>query len=109
MVFNPVIATTGFPRTLMEVLGLEIHPVDELVNVKVALPFEIPVTVPEFEIVATVGLLLDQIPPVFGDSELVPPMHIFPDPIITGIGLLCTPILAIATAEHPTELVTVTL
>jgi hypothetical protein len=45
-----------------------LQPVVELVNVNVALPAAIAVTVPSFATVATDGLLLTHVPPLVGDS-----------------------------------------
>ena len=45
-------------------------------------PAEIPKTTPEFETVATDGLLLVQVPPDIGDSDVLIPMQISSTPVI---------------------------
>ena len=41
------------------------------VKVNVAVPADLPVTMPELSTDATAGLLLDQVPPVDGDNVVV--------------------------------------
>ena len=57
-----------------EPLGLE-HPVVALVKVIFAVPPATPVTTPPLLMVATIGLLLTQVPPVVGVKFAVAPIH----------------------------------
>lgn len=84
------------------------HPVLFCVNINRALPWEIPVTRPEFVMLATAGLTDVQVPPVEGDIWVVCPTQTEdgPDTCATGFGLTC--ITALATALQPKLLVTVT-
>jgi hypothetical protein len=58
----------------------ELHPVAKSVNKNFAVPELTPVTIPSFVTDATEGLLLDQVPPVEGLSEVVAPIHICDGP-----------------------------
>jgi hypothetical protein len=71
-------------------LGLEIHPVLDFVKVKVALPAPIAVTNPVFDTLAIEELLLDQVPPLEGESCVVLPAHIVcaPSMVATGFALI---------------------
>jgi hypothetical protein len=79
----PVIDTVGKPVTVKgRVVWL--HPVDVSVNVKVALPADKPVTVPEPVTEATEELLLTHVPPVVGDKVVVPLTQILAPPVTMG-------------------------
>lgn len=90
-------------------MGLDVHPVDDCVKIKVAVPLAIPVTRPLLFTIATEGLELAHIPPVEGDNVEVLPIQILDEPVIETVGLGVAVILAEATAEQPLRLVTVTL
>jgi hypothetical protein len=62
-------------------LVVEEHPVLVSVNVSVAVPDPMPVTTPPFVTVATPVLLLDQVPPVVGNTDVLPPMQMM-DPAL---------------------------
>jgi hypothetical protein len=66
-------ANTGSAFTVK--LTVAEQPVDVCVNVRVTVPAVKPVTTPAFVIVATAVLLLVQVPPVFGVTFAVEPMH----------------------------------
>lgn len=68
---DPVILTAGFECTMMALEDSEEHPVALLVKVNVELPLLIAVTTPALFIVATLGLLLVQVPPDEGLSVVV--------------------------------------
>lgn len=67
----PVMLTIGAAFTVTGLVGAEEQPVMELVNVKVAVPAETPVTTPALVTVATALLLLAQVPPLVGDKVVV--------------------------------------
>jgi hypothetical protein len=64
-----------------------LHPVVEIVNLKVVVPAITPVTAPALVTVAIAGLLLIQVPPVVGDNVLVNPLHIDAGEVTIGKGL----------------------
>jgi hypothetical protein len=68
-------------------VGLEVQPVLVLVNVKVAVPAAIPLTVPEFETVAIAELLLAHVPPTDGDREVCELIQIDVGPVKNTTGL----------------------
>lgn len=70
---DPVNVATGLALIVTVVVGLDTHPVVELVNVKVTVPSVTPVTTPAFVTVAIDVLLLTHVPPVVGDSVVVAP------------------------------------
>lgn len=85
----PVMVTVGLGFTVTGPVVL-VHPVAVLVKVKVAVPTDTAVTTPVVAFtVATEGLLLDHVPPVFGDKVVVLPTHIAvaPDILTEGRGL----------------------
>jgi len=93
IVLIPIILTTGNALIVTAAVGAETQPVVELVNVKVAVPTATPVTTPvSASTVATAGLLLTQVPPVFGDKVVVEPTHILFEPLMltTGVGFTVT-------------------
>lgn len=76
---NVVVAPTQivvFPETFIVGLGKiviaedvsDLHPVDELVNINLAVPVDNPVTTPEFVILATEGFTDCQVPPDDGKN-----------------------------------------
>lgn len=67
---GPVRLIKGFVAILMGVPNSEKHPVAVSVNLKVADPVANPVTSPALETAATEGLLLIQVPPKFGESDV---------------------------------------
>jgi hypothetical protein len=72
IVAGPLSVVAGLPFTLMGMVPAAVHPEDEVKLIK-ANPLEIPVTRPEFVILATVGLLLVQTPPDVGETVVVDP------------------------------------
>lgn len=86
MAEGPVIVTVGriFTVTLPVVL---VQPVSVLVNVKVAVPADTPVTTPLFVTEATPGALLTHVPPDEGDKMTVPfpQMELVPTIVATGV------------------------
>jgi hypothetical protein len=83
---TPVISTVGKAFTVTGVVVVLLHPVMVLVNVKYAVPAEIPVTIPASVTWATTGLLLIQVPPVVGDRVVVPFSQIVRDPVTLTVG-----------------------
>lgn len=81
---GPVMLTTGNALTVIEPVVLE-HP-RVLVKVKVAVPLDKPVTTPPLVTEATEGLLLTQVPPLVGESWLVPFTHIDVLPVMLTVG-----------------------
>lgn len=75
---GPVATIKGMPHALIVTAddAAETQVVVVFVKVNVAVPGDIPVTVPPFVTVATVGLLLDHVPPVVGDKVVVALTHI---------------------------------
>ena len=106
--FAPVTLTIGLAFTIIGVEARDEHPVELCVKVKVAIPPAIPVTIPALVTVATVGLLLDHVPPVLGNNEVVLPMQIFVEPATFIAGRAFTPIVVKPVPVHPRLFVTVT-
>jgi hypothetical protein len=79
-----------------------VHPVVLLVKVNVAVPAEIAVTTPELVTVATLVLLLAQVPPVVGDRVVVVPTQMELLPVILTVGKADT--VKIIELEHPVVL-----
>jgi hypothetical protein len=102
----PRILTTGLSPTVIGVFILDEQPVDVSVNIKVAVPIAKPVTIPEFDTEATLGLLLTHVPPPIGESELVPFTQILDDPVIATFGLLKTVMDGVFREVHPVLLCT---
>lgn len=67
-----------------------------------------PVTTPPFVILATDGLLLIHVPPIFGVKLVVFPTQISLGPVILTIGFGLTFMFISGTATQPKSLVTVT-
>src|SRR5690606_11475511 len=76
--------------TLLVVLG---HEVDALVKVNVTLPGATGVMTPALVTVATAGLLLTQVPPVFGVKLPVSPIQICAGAVTVGAGCTVTVIV----------------
>jgi hypothetical protein len=104
IVVGPVTLTVGFPFTVTAVVALEIHPVELLVKVNVALPAVLPVTIPPLVTVATALLLLLQVPPIDGESVVVASTHIGFGPVIETVGLSFTVIVFVDSFAHAPEL-----
>jgi hypothetical protein len=85
MVLRPVRVAVGNAFTVIAAVGVEMQPA-VLVKVKVAVPFETPVTTPALVTVAIAVLLLAQVPPVVGESAEVDPTQIAFVPLIVAIG-----------------------
>jgi hypothetical protein len=82
-----VAETVGFGLTRIALVAALWQPVLVDVNLKVAVPFEIPVTTPSLETVAMASLLLTHVPPMVGDKVTVEPIQIVPPPPDTeGLG-----------------------
>jgi hypothetical protein len=84
---GPDIVTVGLGPIVIGCEALDIHPEPVSVYVNVAVPCEIPVTIPELVIVAILALLLVHVPPVLGVNEVFPPIHIEFAPLILTLGL----------------------
>lgn len=91
----PVILTMGFSFTITLLVALETQPLEFWVKVKVAMPFDNPVTNPLLSTLATTGLLDVQTPPVEGVKVVVVPIHKLLLPVIVAVGLVDT----VTTAE----------
>lgn len=90
----------GLLTTFKGLLNADEHPVEELVNIKVVLPFEIPVTKPPLLTVATVGLELVHVPPVTGAKDVVVPAQIVTGPVIDVDGTAAMFIANVASPRH---------
>ena len=86
----------------VEVVALQ--PVIELVNMKVAVPADIPVTTPALVTEAINGLLLIQVPPVLGDKVIVLPTATETGAETTGKGLIVATTAVLTAVVHPPEL-----
>jgi hypothetical protein len=84
--FTPTMLTIGIGFTVIAAVGAETHPVAVLENIKVAVPAEIPVTTPAFETVATLGLVLTQVPPPDGIKVEVEPSQMLVGPEMLTVG-----------------------
>jgi len=77
------------------------HPVVPSVKIISAVPVATPVTTPPLSMVATVASLLDQVPPVVGDSVTVSPSHISLSPAaIVTVGVAFRVIVKSVVLEH---------
>lgn len=101
MVVGPVTDTTGRPFTVIEAEAFETHPVVVLVNVKLAVPEDTPVTIPLLVMDAMAGALDAQVPPVVGESEVVEPAQMVEAPTIVATGLGLTEIKLLAEVAVP--------
>jgi hypothetical protein len=95
--FNTVI---GLGLTVITPVGRETQPA-LLVKVNVTIPSATPVTTPLLVTVAIAGLELVQVPPVDGDSCVVPPIHTLSGPVILTVGLGIMAILTIGSEAQP--------
>jgi hypothetical protein len=86
ILLEPVTLTVGNATMVTVEVVAEQFGAVLLVNVKVAVPAETPVTTPASVTVATAGLLLDQVPPVFGDKVVVVPTQIVLKPVMLTTG-----------------------
>ena len=84
--------------------GLETHPDEVSVKIKVAVPELIPVTTPLLLIVATLGFVLAHVPPVDGESAVLPPIQIEFRPFIVTTGFAYTAIGAVLADMQPVEM-----
>ena len=106
----PVRLMVGLSFTVIEDVGDEIQPETLLVNVKVAVPPEIPVITPEFVMVATAGLELVQVPPLVGVTVAFRPAHIsLKEGLVTEGTSLTTRAIVLLNVEHITPVVVVNL
>jgi len=90
------------PALIVTVEVVLLHPLEDAVNVKVALPIETPETIPAFVTVAIAGLLLTQVPPVIGLSVVVPLPQIEAGPVILTVGALFT-VIGTVVPLHPVD------
>lgn len=81
----PLMATDGGGLTVTADVVL-VQPVVASVNVKVAVPCPTAVTTPLADTVATLVLLLTQVPPVVGDNVVLAPIQILFAPVILTVG-----------------------
>jgi len=86
MLLAPVMLTVGKATMVTAAVVAEQLGAVLLVKVKVTEPAETPVTMPSLVTVATAGLLLDQVPPVVGDSVVVVPTQIVVEPVMLTEG-----------------------
>lgn len=98
---SPVMDTAGPCVTVTTFEVSEEQPVDVCVNTNLAVPAAKPVTTPTFVIVAIVGFVLTQVPPVVGDRFVVLPTQIELGPFITKIGLGLTVICCELSETQP--------
>jgi hypothetical protein len=107
----PVIpATVGLGLTVTVTVELLVQPAAFVtVYVTVVLPAATPVTTPELFIVAFVGSLLDQVPPLVAlDKVVVLPAQTFVVPVIgPTVGAALTVISFVTVVEQPAPFVTV--
>ena len=85
-----MIATVGLPRTVSADVALEIHPDEASVKINVAVPAEIPCTIPELLTEATEGFRLVQVPPTVGVKVVNEPAHMEVGPEILTVGFPLT-------------------
>lgn len=79
-----IAATIGNAFTVIVEVEFE-QPVVELVKVNTAVPAETPLTNPALDTVATVLLLLTQVPPVIGVKTIEPLVHTLDVAVTVGI------------------------
>lgn len=97
-----------FPEAVTVTDGVvALQPVSVLVKVKVTVPVETPVTRPEPDTVATNGLLLVQVPPVFGDKLTVLPTLIEPGAETAGNAFMVATTAVLVPVVHPPEVASV--
>ena len=106
----PVRLIVGLSLTVIEAVGDETQPDTLLVNLKAAVPPEIPVITPEFVIVATSGSELDQVPPLVGVTVALRPAQIsLKEGLVTEGTSLTTMAIVLLKVEHITPVVVVNL
>ena len=94
---------TGCGRMLICAVELEVHPVDDSVKKKLAVPCATPVTIPELLTVAMDELLLDHVPPEVGERVVVVPTQILVGPVIFTTGRAVTVSGAEARETQPVD------
>jgi len=99
---GPFKVTGGPPFTFICRFVIDAHPNCD-VNIILATPFDIPVTTPAPETVATIGLLLDHDPPVVGESVVVAPTQMIDGPVMATSGRPFTVIGSVAFEIQPEE------
>jgi len=83
--------TVGLATTVRVPVGSEEHPVDVSVHINVVVPGVRPVTIPELLTVATDGVVLDHVPPVDGNTNVVVKTQISLSSRLTvGLGVTTT-------------------
>jgi hypothetical protein len=97
---KPKILTVGAVLTVIGSVASATQPVVPSVNVKKAVPGDIPVTTPTFDTVATESALDTQVPPAPGVTCDNPPIQISSEPDIATVGLPFTVTGAEATDLH---------
>ena len=102
----PVMLTTGLALIVTAPVVAEQFGAVLLVNVKVALPVERPVTIPAL-VTEAAALLLNQVPPVVGDRVVVAPTHIDVLPVMLTVGNANILTVLFAVVEQPDPFVTV--
>lgn len=90
-------------------VGFDAQPVEDDVNVKLAVPANKAVTKPALVTLALEPSELVQVPPVAGESCVVLPTQTELEPVILTVGLALTLIVELAVPVQPTLLVTVTV
>jgi hypothetical protein len=103
-----VTTATGSGYMVSRAVAAELHPLLLSVNIKDAVPSEIPVTIPALFTVAMVALLLTHEPPVTGLNVLVMPTQMADAPVMDAVGKGVTVTSIIFDAVLPHELVVVT-
>ena len=101
ILFTPVMLTIGAAFTVMVPVCAEEQPVSELVKMNVTVPAETPVTTPALVTEAMAGLLLAQVPPVFGDSVVVAPTQMLVGPTMLTTGKAPTVTRFVGAETHP--------
>ena len=105
----PVMLTVGVGLTVTLGVGAELQPLEELVNVNVAVPAVSPVTTPASVILATAGSLLAQVPPEVGETPVISPMQISLEPVRLTVGVVTMVIALVAEWVQPLASLTVTV
>lgn len=101
MLVEPVMLPTGNAFTVTVPVGADTHPVMALVNAKVTVPAEMPVTTPLFVTVAMEGSLLVQLPPDVGDKAVVNPTQMLLEPVMLTTGKALTVTAGVGDETHP--------
>jgi hypothetical protein len=109
MLLAPVIFTAGVGFTVTDGVEADIQPEDVAVKLNATDPALTPVTTPALVIVAIAGLLLDQVPPVTGETVVISPIQILFEPTRLTVGKVTMVIVTEVVAEQPPISVTVTV